>query len=148
MLFETKYFRRNKKGQTIAIACEAECLRHKKRLAIGFGLSFFAGALSGLFGVGGGVLLVPILILVVRLPVRLAIGTSMFLVALTSLSGVFQHSLLGNVDFTLGLLLSVGAFFGTLVGAWLSRRISTDKVELIFALALIAVAIQMILKYI
>ena len=110
MLFETKYFRRNKIGQTIAIACEAECFRHKKRLAICFGLSFFAGALSGLFGVGGGVLLVPILILVVLLPVHLAIGTSMFLVALTSLSGVFQHSLLGNVDFTLGLLLSVGAF--------------------------------------
>jgi uncharacterized membrane protein YfcA len=130
------------------VACEEECFKNRKRLAIAFGLSFFAGALSGLLGVGGGVLLVPILLLVVFVPVHVAVGTSMFLVTLTSFSGGIQHYALGNIDFTFAALLSAGAFVGALVGAILSRKFSPQKIQLLFAIALIIVGVQMLLKFV
>jgi len=129
------------------VTCEADCFRNKKRLLLGFTFAFFAGILSGLLGIGGGVMLVPILLLVLVLPMHIAVGTSMFLVALTSLSGVFQHFTLGNVNLTFGTLLAVGAFVGALVGAWVSKRISAGNVQLVFAFALIAVGFEMVLKY-
>ena len=92
-------------------------------------------------------MLVPILLLVMVLPMHIAVGTSMFLVALTSLSGVFQHFTLGNVNLSFGVLLSLGAFAGALAGAWVSKRISAKKVQLVFAFALIAVGFEMLLKY-
>ena len=129
------------------VTCEADCFRNKKRLLLGFTLAFFAGTVSGLLGIGGGVMLVPILLLVMVLPMHIAVGTSMFLVALTSLSGVLQHFTLGNVNLSFGVLLSLGAFAGALAGAWVSKRISAKKVQLVFAFALIAVGIEMLLKY-
>ena len=129
------------------VTCEADCFRNKKRLLLGFTLSFFAGIVSGLLGIGGGVVLVPILLLVIVVPMHITVGTSMFLVALTSLSGVFQHLSLGNVNLTFGVLLSVGAFVGAVVGALVSKRLPAKKVLLVFAFTLVAIGFEMVLKY-
>jgi uncharacterized membrane protein YfcA len=148
MIASNKIFQRHKTTeQKPKVSCEAECFKNRKRLALGFVLSFFAGVISGLLGIGGGVVLVPILLLVMFLPMYAAVATSMFLVALTSLFGVFQHYTLGNIDFTYALPLAVGAFVGAQVGAWISKRISAEKVQLVFAAALVIVGLQMILNY-
>lgn len=146
MILANRAQKKNDKKAPV-VKCEADCFRNKKRLLLGFTFAFFAGILSGLLGIGGGVLLVPILLLVMVVPMHIAVGTSMFLVALTSLSGAFQHFTLGNVDLQFGVLLSVGAFVGALVGAWVSKRLSAKKVQLVFAFSLIAVGIEMMLKY-
>lgn len=137
----------NQKLTLKAVACEADCFRNRKRLAVAFILSFFTGALSGLLGIGVGVLLVPILLLVVYMPIHVAIGTSLFLMLLTSVSGVIQHQSLGSIDFVYGALLAVGAFVGTQVGAYLSKKLPANHIQVLFAVALVVVGVQMFLRY-
>jgi len=129
------------------ITCEGDCFKSKRRLTLALCLSFFAGIISGLLGIGGGTIIVPLLLLIVCLPIQIAVGTSMFLVLMTSFSGVLQHYSIGNINFTYALLLALGAFFGAQVGAYFSKRISAEKVQLILAIALIFVSIQMFLKF-
>lgn len=148
MLYTSRYFKAGNPNLALnMVACEADCFRNRKRLAVAFVLSFFTGTLSGLLGVGVGVLLVPILLLVVYLPMHVAVGTSMFLMLLTSLSGVFQHQNLGNIDFFFVTLLAVGAFVGAQVGGYLSKKVPASRVQVLFAVALVVVSAQMILKY-
>jgi uncharacterized membrane protein YfcA len=148
MITTSKFFQRNSvKIAAHTVACETECFRDKKRLSAAFVLSLFAGVVSGLLGIGGGVVLVPILLMVVYLPMHVAVGTSMFLVMLTSISGVVQHSYMGNVDFVAAALLAAGAFVGAQFGAWLSKKVSADWVQVLFAAALVIVGSQMLLKY-
>jgi len=146
LIFTSEYFASRNKARR-QITCEDECFRNKKRFTIAFCLSFLTGVLSGFLGIGGGTLMIPILLLIVSIPIHVAVGTSMFLVAVTALSGVFQHSILGNIDFTFALLLAAGAFIGALVGAALSIKIAPGKVQLIVAVALLITSVQMILKY-
>jgi uncharacterized protein len=117
------------------------------RLVAGVALGFFGGVASGLLGVGGGVVLVPILCLVLELDIHVAVATSMFTMIATSISGAVQHYSLGNINFEYALLLGFGAVVGAQLGAFASKRISGRNLQLIFALLLLAVSIQMIIKF-
>jgi uncharacterized membrane protein YfcA len=139
--------RRQKERVLPKITSEGDCFKSKRRLSLALCLSFFAGIISGLLGIGGGTIIVPLLLLVVYLPIQIAVGTSMLLVLITSFSGVFQHYNLGNINFTYALLLAFGAFFGAQVGAYFSKRIAAEKVQLILAITLIFVSAQMFLKF-
>jgi len=97
---------------------------------------------------GGGALLVPIMSLVMLMPIHAVVATSMFTMIFTSLSGVAQHYTLGNIDFAYALLLIVGAIVGAQLGAWLSKKISGATLRIIFAVVLIIVSVQMIIKFI
>jgi uncharacterized protein len=148
-MISTSILTQNGKAKTVAqtYTCETSCLKNKKRLALAFTLSLFAGVVSGFLGIGGGVMLVPILLIIVYLPIHVAVGTSMFLVMLTSLSGVIQHSFFANIDYAFALLLGVGAFFGAQLGAWVSKRVSPHRIQLLFAIALVTVSLLMLTKY-
>ena len=148
MILSTTHYKQNIAEKTKQITCEAECFRNKKRLILAFALSFFAGIISGMLGIGSGAFLVPILLLVVFVPVHIAIGTSMFLMGITSLAGSLQFYRVGNIDFFYAILLGIGALIGTQVGAYLSTRIRAEKVQLLFAVALLIVSLEMLLKYI
>lgn len=92
-----------------------------KALGIGWGV----GLLTGFFGVGGGFLIVPALMLLMEFPIRLAIGTSFLIIALISLAGVMSHLKMAHLNIPLtGLLLS-GSFLGIWAGSQLTRTIST-----------------------
>ena len=82
------------------------------------GLGGAVGVLSGLFGVGGGFLLTPLLIFV-GVPPGVAVGTQAAQTVGSSVSGVLAHMRRGNVDFTMGLVLTAGGFAGSGVGVWL-----------------------------
>lgn len=146
----SKVFRKRKAEQVNlkVVESEHELFENKTRFAMGFGLSFFAGLVSSLLGIGGGVLLVPIMALVMLMPIHVVVATSMFTMIFTSLSGVAQHYTLGNIDFSYALLLAVGAIVGAQVGAWLCKRISGESLRIIFAVVLIIVSVQMIIKFI
>ncbi len=139
---------KSKTQERKAIQQESELFQNKKRLAVGVGLGFFGGAASGLLGIGGGILLVPIMALVLFMPMHAVVATSMFTMVFTSLSGVVQHWTLGNVNFEYALLLAVGALVGAQVGAWLCRRTSSEKLSLIFAVLVLLVSLQMIFKFV
>ncbi len=118
--------------------------RHTLKLAaIGTG----AGIFSGLFGVGGGTVIVPLLIFWFGYGERLATGTSLGAIVLIGLLGALaQGGLYGNVHLVTGLLLSIPAILGVLIGTAIQQRIPQRAVSLLFALLLVGIAIELIVK--
>lgn len=104
-----------------------------------------AGAFSGLFGVGGGTVIVPLLILWFGFDERLATGTSLAAIVLIGFLGALaQGGLYGNVHLATGLWLSVPAVLGVVLGTAAQQRISERTVSLLFSLLLVAIAIELI----
>jgi len=105
-----------------------------------------AGVFSGLFGVGGGTIIVPLLIFWLAYGERLATGTSLAAIVLIGLLGALaQGGIYGNVHLATGLWLSIPAVVGVIAGTAIQQRISQRAVSLLFAALLIAVAIELIL---
>lgn len=92
------------------------------------------GALTGVLGVGGGFLIVPALVMLVGLPMRQAVGTSLIVITMNSLAGLLGH--LGGAPLDLGLILVFGAAgsAGTFAGARLTRHIQPARLQQAFAL--------------
>lgn len=106
-----------------------------------------AGVFSGLFGVGGGTVIVPLLIFWFGYGERLATGTSLGAIVLIGLLGaVAQGGIYGNVHLGTGLLLSVPAILGVVMGTAIQQRIPQRAVSLLFAALLVAVAAELIIK--
>ncbi|MBN8866561.1 MAG: sulfite exporter TauE/SafE family protein [Solirubrobacterales bacterium] len=104
-----------------------------------------AGAFSGLFGVGGGTVIVPMLIALYGYGERLATGTSLAAIILIALLAAgMQGGLYGNVDLSTGLILVGPAILGVVAGTAIQQRIPEKTVSFIFALLLIGVAIEMV----
>jgi uncharacterized membrane protein YfcA len=102
-----------------------------------------AGVFSGLFGVGGGTLIVPLLILWLGYAEHAATGTSLAAISVIAAFAVATHSAYGNVDVARGLLVGVPAVGGVLVGTALQQRLSGRTVSLLFAALLVAVAVEL-----
>jgi uncharacterized protein len=106
-----------------------------------------AGVFSGLFGVGGGTVIVPLLIFWFGYGERLATGTSLGAIVLIGLLGALaQGGLYGNVHLATGLLLSIPAIGGVVLGTAIQQRIPQRAVSLLFAALLIGIAIELIIK--
>jgi uncharacterized membrane protein YfcA len=106
-----------------------------------------AGIFSGLFGVGGGTIIVPLLILWFGYGERLATGTSLAAIVLIGLLGALaQGGIYGNVRVGTALLLAIPAVVGVVLGTAVQQRISQRAVSLLFAALLVAIAIELILK--
>jgi uncharacterized membrane protein YfcA len=105
-----------------------------------------AGAFSGLFGVGGGTVIVPLLILWLGYGERLATGTSLAAIVLIALLAAALQGAYGNVEVEEGLLLSIPAVAGIVAGTALQQRLPERAVSLLFALVLVSVAVELIVK--
>ncbi|MEK6278537.1 MAG: sulfite exporter TauE/SafE family protein [Actinomycetota bacterium] len=103
-----------------------------------------AGAFSGLFGVGGGTVIVPLLILWFGYGERLATGTSLAAIVLIAALAAAGQGIYGNVDLAKGLLLSIPAVGGVVLGTAVQQRISQRAISLLFALLLVVIAVQLI----
>jgi uncharacterized membrane protein YfcA len=118
--------------------------RHTLKLAA---IGTAAGVFSGLFGVGGGTVIVPLLIFWFGYGERLATGTSLGAIVLIGLLGAAaQGGLYGNVHLATGLLLSLPAIVGVLMGTAIQQRIPQRAVSLLFAVLLVGIAIELIVK--
>jgi hypothetical protein len=105
-----------------------------------------AGIFSGLFGVGGGTVIVPLLIFWFGYGERLATGTSLGAIVLIGLLGtVVQGGIYGNVHVATGLALTVPAIVGVVLGTTIQQRIPQRVVSLLFAALLVAIAIELII---
>jgi uncharacterized membrane protein YfcA len=139
--------RKKGQGKTSTVNSDSELLKRKKTIVIGAGLSFFGGLASGLLGIGGGTLVVPIMTITMGMPIHYATATSMFTMIFTSISGVAQHYQANHIDFAVALLFAAGTIIGAQVGAYTSKRISGRNLSLIFAIMLTVAGINMIVKY-
>ena len=104
-----------------------------------------AGAFSGLFGVGGGTVIVPLLVLWFAYSEHVATGTSLAAIVLIGLFAAIAQGLYGNVDLGKGFLVGVPAVAGVVAGTALQQRLSGRAVSLIFAALLVAVAIKLLI---
>ena len=109
--------------------------------AVAVGLS--AGLLSGTFGVGGGVLMVPAMILLLGVPQRRASGTSLAAIVPIALFGVAGFALQDQIDYAAALLLGVGAIVGAPLGARLIHVIPVPRLRAAFALLLVVTAVRL-----
>ena len=105
-----------------------------------------AGVFSGLFGVGGGTVVVPLLILWLGFGAREATGTSLLAIVPMAVAGAAAHAAYGNVHFDDGLLIGVPAIGGVLAGTWLQQRIPAAQVRLMFALLLLCTAVLLVVR--
>ena len=104
-----------------------------------------AGLFSGLLGVGGGTIIVPLLILWLAYGEREATGTSLAAIVVIAAYGVIAQAIYGNVDLANAALLGVPALAGVVVGAAAQQRIHERVVALLFAAILVATAVEYIL---
>ncbi len=103
-----------------------------------------AGVLSGLFGVGGGVLIVPALIYLLKMDAHTAVGTSLGALLLpVGMLGAFAYYRTGNIELKASLLIALGLFLGAYLGARLALSISAINLTRAFSVFLVAVAVRM-----
>ena len=111
---------------------------------VGIGLA--GGAFSALFGVGGGGVVVPLLILLAGFGPRLATGTSLAAIGLTALFGVASFSVLGEVEWRYAALIGIPAMAGTVAGTWAQQRISSRLLAVLMAAFLVAISVRLFLE--
>jgi len=107
------------------------------------GASFFAGVISSFFGIGGGIVFVPLMVIGIGISMRKAAPTSQLVLMFAALSGLIVHSILGHPDFTQAAMLSIGAFAGGLIGARLSLEIKETKLKILVTIVLLAAAVKL-----
>jgi uncharacterized protein len=103
-----------------------------------------AGVFSAFFGVGGGIIVVPLLILLVHFPGRVATATSLGAIVITALAGVTVYALRGEVDVAYAALVGLPAVAGVLLGTGLQQRLTTGTLTYGFALLLTGVGIWLL----
>ena len=103
-----------------------------------------AGVFSTLFGIGGGTVAVPLLILLARLPPRVATATSLGAIAITALAGVVAYAARGDVNVGYAALVGIPAVAGVLFGTTLQQRLTTTSLTYGFAVFLAGVGIWLL----
>lgn len=115
-------------------------MRATKLLLIGF----VAGVFGALFGVGGGVVLVPLLVVLVGFEGRPAAATSLAAILVAAIAGAATYALHGDVKPGAAALVGIPAMFGVLAGTALQQRIAVGRLTYLFALVLAAVGVRLL----
>jgi uncharacterized protein len=110
------------------------------------GIGLASGFLSALFGVGGGIVVVPLLVLLLGFDPRAATATSLAAILITALAGATSFSLLEHVDWDAAALVGFPALLGSVAGVRLQRRVTSRDLTLLFAAFLVAVAVVLVLE--
>lgn len=109
----------------------------KQMMVFAIGASFFAGIISSFFGIGGGIIFVPLMVVGMGMAMKKAAPTSQMILLFASFSGVVVHSLLGHPDFFQAGLLAIGSFIGGLVGARLSIDIKERYLQILVSMVIL-----------
>ncbi|MEE9288107.1 MAG: sulfite exporter TauE/SafE family protein [Bacteroidota bacterium] len=143
---ETGPSERGKLGASYFDPALNEEVRYRvSRIPAGLGVSFLAGNISGLLGIGGGIIKVPMMTLLCGLPMKAAAATSNFMIGVTALASVFIYYANGHVHAMLTGASVVGVLGGSLVGTYLSGKLHGKIITGLFVLILVTIAIRMVL---
>lgn len=107
-------------------------------------LTFGVGFASGLFGIGGGSIMVPAMILLFLFPPHVAVGTSMFMVFLSAIVNSITHISLGNVPWLYTIAVVPGAYIGAKLGAALNKKLNSETLVVILRIALLVLGLRSI----
>ena len=112
----------------------------KQMMIFAVGASFFAGIISSFFGIGGGIIFVPLMVVGMGMAMKRAAPTSQLILLFASLSGVIVHSVLGHPDFLQAGFLAIGSFIGGLIGARLSIDIKERYLQILVSVVILIAA--------
>ena len=104
------------------------------------------GILAGLLGVGGGIIMVPAMMMLLQLPSAIAKGTSVFVIIPTSLMGTYRNRTKKNVDLRAAATVGLSGIPSAIVGGWISARMSDTVSNVLFASLLVVVATRLVLQ--
>jgi uncharacterized membrane protein YfcA len=109
-------------------------------------LGTLVGTLAAIMGVGGGFIMVPIMIYLLRMPMHVVVGTSLFQILFTCINvTVLQAHFNHSVDFVLALLLLLGSVVGAQIGIHFGRRLRADQLKILMAVLVLGVMVKMLL---
>jgi uncharacterized membrane protein YfcA len=116
------------------------------RYPAGLGGSLVAGAISGLLGIGGGPIKVPLMYLVMGVPLRVATATSNFMMGATAAASAFVYYGHGNIRFDVSAPLLAGVLAGSISGARLAPRVRARYIQLLLIVVMLYLAAQMLVR--
>ena len=128
-------WKRERGGQTYSV-----------NLALALPISFAAGIVSGLVGIGGGLIKVPMMVLALGMPMDIAVGSSAMMVGLTAAGGFSGHLLSGHWDWRTSLILAAAVIAGSQIGSRLTLRLDKARLRKGFGWFLLAVAATMVFR--
>lgn len=120
--------------------------RRERTIILAAAVGALAGFFSGLFGVGGGILIVPGLVLVMRMGQRLAHGTSLAAIIPIAISGVITYAIHDSVDWPVAGLIILGAIGGAVLGTRWLQNLNQRVLRLVFATFLVATAVRLLVN--
>jgi uncharacterized membrane protein YfcA len=120
--------------------------RYCVNLPLAWPVSFVSGVLSGLMGISGGLLKIPLLVILFRVPMEIAVASSSFMVGLTAAGGLAGHLVGGTIDWKTTLILAPVVFVAAQLGARESLAVNEVKLKKIFGAFLILIAAAMIAR--
>lgn len=123
---------------------EGELVEYGYHPVVAISIAFFVGLCSGLFGIGGGSIMVPAMILLFGFPPHRAVATSMFMIFLSAIISSITHISLGNINWLYAIALVPGAWIGGIMGAAINRRLQSETVVRILRIFLIIIGIRLI----
>ena len=109
------------------------------------GIGVVSGLFAAMFGIGGGIVIVPLLMLVTRMPARIAAATSLATLVLTSMIGTARYAGSGHIDWVGAAIIGIPAVAGVLLGVWLQKRLPADWLIIAFGVLLIALGAKLVL---
>ncbi len=110
-----------------------------------FLLGLLVGVLAAIMGVGGGFIMVPVMVYLLRMPMHVVVGTSLFNVLFTCINVTCQQAAANHtVDFLLAVILMIGSVIGAQVGARLSTRLKADQLKIMLAVLVLLVMVKML----
>jgi uncharacterized membrane protein YfcA len=119
---------------------------HIQKYPLGLGASFVAGNISGLLGVGGGIVTVPVMHLIMGVPLKIASATSSFMIGITGCASAFLYYFRGEVNFLVTGVVVLGIFLGSYYGSFLLFKIKTKVLRPVFVIIILFMALKMFLK--
>ena len=122
-----------------------KCINEPMNYLIAGIIGLVSGITSGLFGVGGGVVMVPAMMFFMKLDIKTSVGTSLAVIIPTALMGSAKHYTQGNVNWPTALSLAPMAIVGGWGGAWLTTQISSGSLKRIFGGFLVLVGFRLLL---
>jgi len=110
-------------------------------------LGTFVGVLAAIMGVGGGFLMVPVMIYMLRMPMHVVVGTSLFQILFTCIEVTYLQAYSNHtVDFILAIILLVGSVFGAQIGTALGKKLHGDQLKILLSIIVLAVTVKIVLE--
>ena len=110
------------------------------------GIGIVSGLFAAMFGIGGGVVIVPLLMVLTRMPPRIAAATSLATLLLTSMIGAARYAGSGHIDWVAALVIGIPAVFGVIIGISFQKRLPADWLIIGFGVLIIAIGLKLVFR--